>query len=93
MGCKSKLVNSVFASSINTKNTCLKIKRLAFMLQVAATKKFYKKPPAPSSRKEEKKAKGIESEAVKAFLEKQKREEDEKGAGKLERETATEIFL
>ena len=53
------------------------------MLQVA--KKFYKKPPAAPSRKEEKKAKGIESEAVKAFLEKQKREEEEKGAGNLGR--------
>ena len=48
------------------------------MLQAPkAAKKFSANLPPP--RKEEKKAKGIQSEAVRAFLEKQKREEEEKG--------------
>ncbi|KAI0228866.1 hypothetical protein LSAT2_020649 [Lamellibrachia satsuma] len=48
-----------------------------------AAKKFSANLPPP--RKEEKKSKGIQSEAVRAFLEKQKREEEEKVAKERER--------
>jgi len=55
----------------------LLVKSVSLMQVPKAVKKFSTTLPPP--RKEEKKAKGIQSEAVRAFLEKQKREEEEKG--------------